>query len=71
MKSHSYYLQGCGRIEMATAFSSSFVMESSLLPKQNKLINVCGLKYRGILSAAAFRLVDLTTKGGAFCAAHM
>lgn len=52
--------------EMATLFSSSFVMESSLLPKQNKLINVCGLKYSGILSAAAFKLLGLTAKGNGF-----
>lgn len=52
--------------EMATLFSSSFVMESSLLPKQNKLINVCGLKYSGILSAAAFKLLGLTAKGNSF-----
>jgi len=51
---------------MATLFSSSFVMESSLLPKQNKLINVCGLKYSGILSAAAFKLLGLTAKGNGF-----
>lgn len=45
---------------------SVVILSCCLLAKQKELINVCGLNYSGMVSAAAFKLLDPTAKRNGF-----